>query len=255
MNVDDIIGGPKYDHHSASTINKFITDKAGWFMKVYKKAPFEGSQFSARGKAVEEGANQFLAGKPAQECVRIANELFVKETIGIDEIQPDFRASIGRAVNELIAYLSKNYPGELEGFIQQEPIRWHPDELEFPITGFTDWIVPRRKVLDCKCVAKTPSELKQDYQVQGSVYKEATGLPVDFLFVVPLKNEIKIFEKRLSYEDYENGRKLAIAGAQAIERILKSGVDLELIKSLCFPNPDAMYSPKDIHRVMTEWGM
>lgn len=252
--LSDLLG-PHYDHHSASTINKFISDRAGWFMKVYKKQKFNGNQFTARGKAVEEGANQFLKGVPPQECVRLANELFCKETIGINDITPDFRATIGACVNELIAYLSKNYSGELESFIQQEPISWHPNELKYPITGFLDWAIPRRKVIDCKCVSKTPSGLKQDYQLQGSVYKEATGLPVDFLFVIPLKTGIVIKEIRLSREDYDIGRKLAIGGALAIEKTLHSGADLELIKSLCFPNPDNMYNPQEIYDVMNEWGM
>ena len=119
------------------------------------------------------------------------------------------------------------------------------------------------QIQDLKVTGTTPSRLKQDYQIQGSIYKHATGLPVNFFFVVPLKTKTNFVKIPLSGADYKWALNYATMAAQRMDVIydimekphmFQKPEDIgEVFAAMAFPNMDAFWNAKDVDFVSTIW--
>lgn len=246
---------PEYKHHSASTVSKFITNRAEWFRKVYEKVKFEQNIHTARGQAVEAGINHWLEQEEPNipEAISKAHEVFTKQAAGLS-FEPMFKNVISTCVQEGIAYLTKEY--DYKRIQQQRKFELRLPDLEKHIIGYEDWFIDKDVVIDCKCSGTKPSKLKQDYVIQGSVYKLAEKIRVDFVFIVPnSKGEVSIVRHTLSKEEFDFGTRLFMKAAQAIETIVNEPFDLDLLKTLCFPDPSSLFNDRDTKLILDAWNI
>lgn len=249
-------------HHSPSSISSFIEYKHQWYLQKIRKVKFPGSHPMARGKAVEEGLNYFLANDDAslEDCIKAGLKLWGEEIMALGE-NFDFRQSLGKCISKAIdSFKERGYDdGKTE---MQNKINITFEGCDLPTIGFLDYLRPDR-LIDNKCVSKTPSldkatglyKQKQGYIIQAAVYEKATGMEPFFHYVIPQKDDVKIVEARFSKEDLTWGLKYATKAAQAIEKILANPVDGELMQAFMFPNMDAIFNGTDMNIVMNEYGL
>ena len=195
------------DHLSASNINKFITNRAAWYASYFLKMPFKGSVNTVRGQAVETGITNWMLNGSITDAIQAGIKKWEEGIIGIED-NLEFKQSIGPLIKVAIEGTDK-HPGYKELIIQygkpniaedrQEKIELKLDGCDIPIIGYLDYPF-KKKIYDNKTTGKTPSKLTQDYIIQGSLYKLATGLPVAFFFEVANKNPTNIIIE-LSQED------------------------------------------------------
>lgn len=247
----------EYHHHSASSLTSFLEYRATWFLKKYRDMEaFTGSPDTARGHAVEAGVQYYMLSKEedeevkTQESIKAAHECFVAKTIGMT-IDPEFRASINPCVLKAIKVFD-SYPGPL--ISTQEKIELRMNGLELPIIGYLDFHFPST-IVDCKVTSKTPSQLKQSYIMQGSIYRAAKNKPVVFEFTIPLKSEVKSHDLELTDEEFDKGLKLVFATAKSVEKILSSEIDGRLMEALFMPNPTSIWNKAELANVMKAFGL
>lgn len=235
-------------HLSASNINKFITNRAAWFASYFLKMPFNGNIHTIRGQAVETGIIHYVLNGDLTAAIGAGVKDWEEKIVGIED-NIDFKQSIGPLIKvaiegtddeagykELISQFGKPTVSEK----QQEKISIVLDGCSIPVIGYLDFPFKKR-IVDNKVSGKSPSCLSQDYIVQGSIYRKATGLPVFFFFEVANKKPvIKVF--KLSDEEYEFGISLATKAAQAIERILANPIDGDLMRAFLFADPSGGYN-------------
>lgn len=250
---------PTVKHHSASSINSFIGQRASWYNKYYLgNKEFTPSKHAARGNAVEAALNYWTQEKEPniQEAIKVAHAEFVSKTNGLD-VEIEFRSSINKLVNTAIAAFSERYKSE-DCEIQKK-IHFQFDDLEIPILGFLDFSF-NKLIVDCKITGKTPSKLSQEHIIQGSLYKKATGKEVEFFYVIPLadtkkeKDRVTIKPIALTNQDYESGLKLAKQALYAMERLYKSAADGLDLRAAFFPDPSKLW-PSDKAAILKEFGM
>ncbi len=248
-------------HHSPSTINSFIGYRHEWYLRKIRGVSFPGNHHMARGKAVEEGINHYLKHEcGVDEAVKAALELWGNEIMTLGD-NFDMRQSIGKCVAAGIdSFREKGYDDG--GTSMQDKISVTLPGCDLPTIGYLDYKRTDR-IVDNKCVSKTPTQNKatgrykhkQDYILQGAVYKLATGLDPYFHYIIPLKGEIKVVEEGITDEEFDWGIKLATKGAQAIERILANPIDGDLFQAMMFPNVDAIYEGAQLNITLKEFGL
>lgn len=248
-------------HHSASTINSFIGYRHEWYLKKIRGVAFPGNHHMSRGKAVEEGINHYLKNEcGVDECVKAALEVWGKEIIALGE-SFDMRQSIGKCVAAGIdSFRERGYDDG--GTSMQDKISVVLPGCELPTIGYLDYLRQDR-IVDNKCVSKTPTlnkvtkryKHKQDYIIQGAIYKLATGLDPYFHYIIPLKDSVNIVEEGITEEDYDWGIKLAAKAAQAIERIIANPIDGDLFEAMMFPNVDAIYEGAQLNITLKEFDL
>lgn len=234
---------PTLKRHSASAINSFLGYRSAWYLNKICgiRVPVGGA--AHRGTAIEAGINHYIENDDIsiEDCIKHALEVFEKESLGCT---PDFdmRQSVGPCV---IAGI-KSF--EDRGYLLDPPTLQAEINTMLPgcnvnLYGKLDYLFNDR-VVDNKVVSKTPKSLKQDYVVQGAIYRFATKLPVYFHFIVPQKTGIKIVEIKLTDEEYKKGLELASLAAQSIETIFENlpSMDGELLKALFFSSPEKLWS-------------
>lgn len=241
------------NHLSASHINTFITNRPKWFARYFRDMKFTPNLFVNRGHAVEEGVVNYLTNgtRNITDAIAAAMKKYDELLVGlVDNLE--IRQSIGPLVSTLITG-NDDYAGYEELLISQgvpktqEPIKIFLDGCSIPVIGYIDFLF-KKCVIDNKAVKKTPRSLSQDYILQGSLYRKATGLPVRFMYgIAGKKPSIKIIT--LSDEEYEFGIKLATQAAQAIERIIETPLDGGLLEALMFPDPSGGYGGSEQQEV------
>lgn len=252
---------PELKHHSASTINSFLTNRAQWYRNKIIGDKFQGSEHTARGTAVEAGINHWLSGDTdaTVESVKHAISIWDKEIGYFDpKLDPDkeleFKQTLAPLVNAGIKSVKERYSEKYNReLVQQYKIAVDVPGCQFPALGYLDWIIPDTLVIDNKVTGKTPSKLSQNYIVQGAVYVKATKLPVEFHFEVALKTP-KCVVIRITEEEVEYGWKLFCRACRAIEAIFAAPLDGELMENLFLANPDSFYNQKDINKALEDFG-
>lgn len=233
------------DHLSASHINTFITNRPKWYARYFRGGiKFTGSVNTVRGHAVEEGVVHYLTQeRDLTKSIEAGMKVYNEKIIGIPD-KLEIRQSVAPLIKTLIQG-TDDYAGYDEVLISQgkpetqAPIKIFLDGCSIPVTGYMDFLF-KNAVYDNKAVSKTPDSLSQDYVVQASIYRKATGLPVFFMYgIATKKTQIKCI--KLSDDDYRYGLKLATQAAQAIERIIENPIDGRLMEALMFPDPDGGY--------------
>lgn len=237
------------NHLSPSHINTFITDRAAWFARYFRGRSFAGNVFTVRGHAVEEGIVYYLTvEQDITKAIAAGVKMYDEKIKGLkDDLA--IRQSIGPMIKVLIEGTEKE-SGYDVAFLKygkpntQEKINVTLSGCSIPVHGYLDFFWPNKCIWDNKAVGKTPDSLSQDYIVQGSIYRKATGLPVSFMYGIANKTPI-IKKITLSDDEYRFGLALATRAAQAIETILETPLDGGLMESLMFPNPDRGYRKEE----------
>lgn len=240
---------------SASQINEFITNRSMWFAKKFRGLKTPMNLPMARGRAVEAGINYFVSNDKSDitAAVKAAMDEYDKASSGlVDDLT--FRQSIGPTTTKMISHFNSICETLKSKPRIQEKIEIYLDGCSIPLTGYLDYIWDARCVRDCKVTGKTPSELTDAYKIQGAIYRHVTKLPVVFTFGI-CKKEFDIKEIKLSEDDFMWGLKIATKAAQAIEKIVSTPIDGELIEAFLFPNTDAGYSKEDVNLILKEYGV
>jgi hypothetical protein len=235
---------PELKRHSASQLNSFIGYRADWFLQRIRGIRTGVGVHAYRGTAVEAGMNHFIENEVSvEECVKHAFAVYAQESIGSPD-NFDIRQSVGPAtIAGIKSFEEKGY--FIDPPVLQAEISCLLPGCRVQLYGKLDYDFDNI-IIDNKVVGKTPSSLKQDYILQGAVYRYATGKDVKFHFVIPQKKGIGIKEIQLTDKEYDFGLQLASKAAQCIERIYDNlaNLDGELLESLFFTNPSALYDPK-----------
>lgn len=237
---------PTLKRHSPSQLNQYIEYRSQWFISRIRGIYVKAGLAACRGTAVEAGINYYIENEDATQEKAIAHALkaYTQESVGIPE---DFnmRQSIAPCVIAgLKSFEDKGYfidPPEL-----QAEINCRLPGCKVDLFGKLDYKFDNI-IIDNKVTSKTPSCLSQGYILQGACYRYATGLPVKFHFIIPLKSEVKIKELTLSDEEYEYGLALATKTANHIELIYNALDDLpgDLLEALFFTNPDSLWDVRE----------
>jgi hypothetical protein len=235
---------PVLKRHSASQLNSFLGYRADWFLSRIRGIRTGVGAHAWRGTAVEAGLNKFIEEDTTkEECIKHALKVYTQESLGSTD-NFEIRQSIGPSVIVAIdSFEDKGYlldPPEM-----QEEITCTLPGCKKELYGKLDYSFDKF-IVDNKVVGKKPSSLKQDYVLQGAVYRFATGKPVKFHFVIPQKKAIQVIELTLSDEEYEYGLALATKAARCIETIYDrlGELDGELLEALFMTNPSSLYDPK-----------
>lgn len=248
-------------HWSPSTINSFITNRAGWRASKILKRPFIQTPNMSRGKAVEEIVNRFVENRGApfinDEHVGVCalefydneNKLY-KENAGPNWVDK-FRADIPRiAVKALEIYKDKCIT---ETPLTQTKIYCKLPGVERQVLGILDYFWHGQKVSDCKVLSKNMSRLSIDYCISGGIYSEGTGTPVTFDTFVPLKKEVSHKPHKLSDAEKKFGLSYAAAAARCMEQLIVAEDPEEVFRLMSFPNIAAIWDADDRKKVADEW--
>lgn len=242
-------------HLSASTVNKFIEDRFGFYQAKVLRAPFKGNEFTARGKAVEHGVNVWLENPDLGDYLTPALELFDKdiEESGLSKF------SVGETRDKIPGLLecALRYYQELfsdQKATTQHSMRHRFDDIELEFLIYLDFFRIGKDVNDCKVVSRTPPKLSQAYVLQGSLYRAATGLPVGFNFIVDNKTPVAK-TMILTDDEYVFGISYLKAAAKAIIELNQCSNPKRVMELMSFPNLDALWSHQDKVVAAKAWGI
>lgn len=249
-------------HHSPSTVNSFIEYRHQWYIQKIKGIRFPGSHAMARGKAVEQGINHYLENDSPtiEECIAAGIKLWSEEIIALGD-DFDIRQTLGPSIKAAIKHFSEKGYDDGNTKTQQE-IRVTLPGCELPFKGYMDFLRPDI-LLDTKCVGRTPTwdksnqcyKQKQGYTLQAAIYQKATGLNPVFIYIIPLKEGVKVIEAPFLQSELDWGLKLASKAAQAIEQIISNPLDGDLMQAFMFPNPDAIYGGESLNLTLSQFGL
>lgn len=245
-------------HLSASTINSFITNRYGFYQSKVLRAPFEGNQYTAQGTAIEHGINVWIESgsdymefreKVGQVCL----DKFLEEMAKTKVSKWDYE--------DFLTYIPKMAVFALDSFqplceagkpVTQYKIETNLHGVERPIVGYLDFTFPGKRVRDTKVVSKSPSKLKQDYILQGALYRHAMQVPVSFEFFIT--NKAPTYKSiELSDDEFIHGLSYLTRAAQVIEEIEKCEDPKRLLQLMSFPNFDAMFNYNDKKKAADQW--
>lgn len=250
-------------HLSPSTITGFISRRPGWYASKVNRKPFQANPNMVRGTAVEHAINEWLLGADETDLVDIAVHKYTeeceswlkvmegKDTSKFDEIKD----SLSGLVNAAFGHFSEKFD-DFNRPTQQERIEVHLEGVKRKVVGYLDYRQVKQKVVtDCKCVAKTPNKLSQDYKIQGSIYRSGTDdSTVVFDFVVANKKPI-VKSITLTDEDYAFGLSYAKRAAMLIEELEECTDPRRVMQIMAFPNLDAYWDKGEQREVAKEWGI
>ena len=245
-------------HFSASTVNTFLENRAGWLRKLLGDK-FNGNHHTCRGTSVEAGINFWLAGdsEGTTEAIKHAIEVWEKETefLEIEEnTKLEFKQSLAPLINCGVVSVQEKYLDVYKKELKQQiPIKIDVPGCKRPCIGYIDWLIPDKLIIDNKVSGKSPSKLSQGYLIQASVYNKALGLPVEFHYEIANKTP-KAMVLIPTKEDLEYGWKLFCRAARAIEAILDNPMDYDLMEALFLPNPDAYYNDEERNKALKDFG-
>jgi hypothetical protein len=235
--------GINLPHLSPSTINSFITDRFGFYRSKIKGEPFKGNAYTARGTAIEAAVNTLITGEgePYEVCDTVFREELSKSAVSMieaEDIYDSLKDLVDCAINHFSSVF-KNADAKSQSFIEARL-----PGVERRIIGYLDFDMPNL-IIDCKVTSKSPSKLSQNYAIQGSIYRKATGKPVEFHFIVANKKPVTK-HIRLSDDEYSFYLAYATLAAQRIEAIDRCESPKEMMELiLSFPDLSAMWNDKD----------
>jgi len=247
--------GIKLPHLSASTISSFIGSRFGFYQSKVMNKPFEGNQFTSRGKAVEGAINHWIETGDDDDLIKVSLDMYDEElsksgisAIAGQEVRDTIPGLVNLAHKVYAEEFSKNKA------VTQHKITGRLEGVKRDIIGYLDFFQPAIAVRDSKVVSKTPSKLSQAYVIQGAFYRNATGLPVVFDFFIPNKTPVHK-AIMLSDDEYLFGISYMTAAAKVIEEIEECSDASRMMELMSFPDLDSMYSAKDKEVAAKAWGI
>ena len=128
------------------------------------------------------------------------------------------------------------------------------DGVERDVIGYLDFYQEGIRVRDSKVVSRSPSKLSQDYILQGSLYRKATGCEVVFDFFVDNKKPIHK-PIILSDDEYIFGISYMTVAAKVLEELEVCDNPKRIIELMSFPNLDNLWTHADKVVAAKQWGI
>lgn len=251
--------GINMKHLSASTINSFIERRPSWYDTKVAGKPFEPNPAMARGTAVEHAINEWLVINESSRLADIAIDKYEKELAtylpnasskGREDYQK-FRDSIPALVECAYEHFSTEFT--MNRPIAQAPIEVELDGVKRKVKGYLDYLTSRM-VIDCKVSSKTPSSLSQGYIIQGALYYKATGLPVQFHFIIDNKTP-KSHVIQLTDDDIVFGLSYATRAAEVLEELEECDQPKRIMELMAFPNLAALWNIEEKIEAAKRYGI
>lgn len=259
----------KKNYFSPSQINSFIERRDGYIRNYVFGAPWKGNSSFGRGQAVELGLQRAVGGMDVDDACAAAWE-FYKTYCRAEKLPKDDAEKITEnEIYESVSCVADYYLNDLGAgphVKTQEKIILKDKDLPREIMGFTDFGFPSNNPLtkkgpirDLKTAAQTPSKLSAGYQLQGTVYRWATGRPVYFDTVVNLKKGSKVTTFQLEDDQFIDNKKIIIAAAWAMEEFWSMVPDVidedyyGILRALSFPNIPGLWSAREKSDMMEEY--
>lgn len=212
------------DHLSPTSLGMFRRCPRQFFMryvKGQKERPGEalviGSIFH---ETLEWNYTQKIRShvdRPLSEVVEYLGDAAVPKVIeeagGKDEIRwdvgGDTTLALDRARDDALrmtgAYHATVLP-RIQPVAVEQRIEWQPTGFPLPVIGYLDTITDDHRILDTKTGKQVTRRLKPSWNLQGLVYSNARGMPVEFHSVsraktpaicTPLESEEMVIEPNL----------------------------------------------------------
>lgn len=242
-------------HLSASTINKFINDRFGFWQSKVMKAPFKGSLHTARGKAVEHGVNTWIENPSHPDLLAESLRVFDEEiqAAGISKFTAeDMRETVKGLLEEALKFYKVEFTACPA--VTQRKISVRLEGVKRDVIGYLDYFQPGVRVRDSKVVGRTPSSLSQDYILQGSLYRYAEKLPVVFDFFVDNKKPVHK-PITLSDDEYVFGLSYLTRAAQVIEELEECDNPKRVMELMSFPNLANLWTAEDRKIACEVWNI
>lgn len=242
-------------HLSASTINKFINDRFGFWQSKVMREPFKGSLHTARGKAVEHGVNTWI-DEPSHknllaECLKVFDEEIA--AAGISKFTAEeMRETVPGLLEVALGFYQPEF--RERPAMTQRKITVKLDGVKRDIIGYLDYFQSGVAVRDSKVVGRSPSGLSQDYILQGSLYRYAEKLPVIFDFFVDNKKPVHK-AVMLTDDEYVHGLSYLTRAAQVIEELEECDNPKRVMELMSFPNLANLWTEADRKVACETWGI
>jgi hypothetical protein len=240
-------------HLSASTVNKFIEDRYGFYAAKVKMVPFKGSVNTCLGKAVEHGLNQWIEENPDTDYLKAAYECYDAELkeAGITKI---IGAELRGAIKGLLEVALKTYKNQFPVVKPKTQVKgsFKLPGVEREFLMYIDYYIPGEGIWDCKTASKSSSTLSQGYILQGSLYRAKYNVPVTFDYFVNNKTPVHK-QLVLSNEEYTHGISYLTRAAQTIEQLQVEQDPKEVMRLMSFPNLDNLWTMADKKAAAKDW--
>ncbi len=219
--------------YNPSSVNSFIEYRAKFYMEKILGMVSPSNLDMERGKCVEAALNIILKGGEKERAIEYVLVEWDKATIsmGEKEDRDEKRATLEPLVEAGIKALAKY--GKFKA--SQRKIKVDIDGFSLPWTGYVDYDFEDDVIVDLKITGTTPSSLRGAHARQGSFYHKHTpeNKKVYFLYLVPLKKEMKAVEFELVDIDIHYNHLLS--AARTMDRLL-SITNGNLLEDIFFPN-------------------
>jgi len=236
-------------HTSASQINMFSHCAGAWCARYLYGRKFTFGNAARAGVLAEDAVTLILTDAlPMDEAIKKAQDSYRAVTV-LTGTPSDIKRGEGiegmirNAVEVLTPYGKPDFT-DVSDFNGQNEISLmcNGDGWSLPIKGFLDYLYPQhKKSVDLKTTMKMPSQMSVEHKRQGAIYKKATGMDVEFLYVTPKKSQVfTITDEDMDFHLIEIKN---ILNRQ--EKLL--GLDAEFIKDIVPCNLNSFYWSQDKH--------
>jgi len=221
---------PKNSRHSPSSLNAFASSPAMFVMERLLGFSSPVGAAAYRGTACEAGVVAALVdGKDDDEAVTLALAEFDKlSALSGDPRKDKVRSQVEPITREAIKALRPyGAPNATQGFIE-----WKPQELEYPIVGYFDFMWGDAGViLDLKTTISCPSKIRPSHARQVAFYTGG-NMSGQIAYVTPKRSEI------YELEDIDAHRTALLRMAIACENFCNLSDDKEFYTSIIMPDID-----------------
>lgn len=243
------------EHLSASSVNLFIAQPAMWCASYLMKRRTPVGPAAHRGTAIEAGieAGLFDPQMPVEECQKIADESFVRNTRlsahpNIDKERATIAGSVEVGLKELRQYGVPAKPEEG----RQHKLDIAVPGVPVPVIGYLDFLWPNHGIiLDLKTTSRVPSEISEAHARQGALYlRHGSNQQMRFAYLSAKKIAVYVLE------DADKHLASFVRAAQSIESFLSLSDDAERLTRSLAPDMSSFYWNEPAARAVAQeiWG-
>lgn len=220
-------------NYSPSSVNAFIEYRHRFYMEKVLGMISPSSLDMERGKSVEAAINAIYMGRDKIGAINYVLGEWDISTIGMGEKEDrdEKRATIEPLVEAGLTALAKH--GQFKG--HQRRIKADIEGFSLPWVGYVDYDFQDDVIIDLKVTGKTPPSMPGSHARQGAFYHKNTegNKKTIFLYLIPLKKEIKVVEHELT--DIDRHYNYLMKAGQVMDRLL--GISNgKLLEDIFFPN-------------------
>lgn len=239
------------DHLSASSLNLARSNLSLWVVQYLFGERGQPSLAMIAGNAVEDGVAHglFHPGADLEACKVIARDSFMRRT-ALGGFDPEAReaklaeivgypaegrrkAAPGMVATALEALRPYGVPTRPEGH-HQSRIEIALEGIPVPVIGYKDFAFDDHGLdVDLKTTARMPSDMSADHQLQGAIYRQASGNRAQ-RFCYATKADAVVLE--LSADAARDAMKAAAGIAHCLMRFLALSADREDLARLTIPD-------------------